>query len=142
MKRRPDLSALALGLACAAGCATIGRTNAGSVPPVSAVADVRQGATVGEVLERLGAPLESWLAPDGLLLVWREQQYDFERLELDPTRALPLSSLDPTIGALLANVKVIFERGTAGEDRVAVLFDRAGRVQAVAHRDRSGHRAR
>ena len=139
MRRRTALAAAA-GLL--AGCATIGRTTAGSVPAAAAVAGVREGATLAEVLTHLGAPLEWWLAPDGLLVVWRRQRYDFERVEIDPTRSLPLVQLEPTIGAALANLKLTFERGTLREDRLAVLFDRAGHVLAVAQRDGEGRRLR
>lgn len=135
-------AALALCAALLAGCATLGRTSTGTVPPDDAILAVREGASVGDVLAALGAPVEYWHAPDGLLLVWRAQRYDFDRVELDPSSGLTVVSLEPTLGAVLANLRLTLERGTLHEDRVAVLFDRAGRVVTVAHRDAEGARLR
>ena len=143
----PALRATApvLGLAAVlGGCVALGRTRIGEVPAAAAVAAVPEGASVGEVLTRLGAPLEMWMAPDGLLLVWREWRYDYDRLEIDPSRPLgyvPVT-IDPLLGSALENVKLVLERGALREQRVAVLFDRAGRVVAVAQRDGEGKRLR
>jgi hypothetical protein len=131
-----------LAAALLAGCATLGRTTTGTMPPPAAIEAVALGATVDEVLARLGAPVEYWRAPDGLLLVWRARRYDFDRLELDPSNGLSFVSLEPTLGAALANVRLTLERGTLREERVAVLFDAGGRVVAVAHRDGGGRRLR
>lgn len=120
----------------------MGRTTVGTVPPAAAVTAIDAGASIGEVLARLGVPVEYWSAPDGLLLIWRERRYDFDHVDFDPSLGLPLASLDPTIGSLLANLRLTLERGTLREERVAVLFDRAGRVVAVAHRDGEGRRLR
>lgn len=133
---------LLLGLALGTGCALIGRRTVGDVPPPAAIAAVKEGARVGDVLERLGAPLESWLAPDGLLLVWREQRYDYDRLELDPSMGLSFVPIDPIFGTVIANLRLTLERGTLREQRLAILFDREGRVVAVAHRDADGRRLR
>ena len=121
-----------------AGCAWMGHTTVGTVPPAVAIAGVAPGATIGEVLRRLGTPVEYWLAPDGLLLIWREHRYDFDHVDLDPSLGLPLASLDPTIGSAVANLRLTLERGTLHEKRVAVLFDRQGRVVAVVHRNSDG----
>jgi hypothetical protein len=131
-----------LAAAMAAGCAAVGRNVTGSVPAPAAVGAVEEGASVGDVLARLGAPLEYWLAPDGMLLIWRRRHYDYERLELDPSQGLSFLSVDPVVGTVLSNLKVILERGHASEDRIAVLFDGDGRVIAVAARDREGQRIR
>jgi hypothetical protein len=133
---------LALGAHVLAGCAALGRRTVGSVPPAAAIAAIDEGASVGDVLGRLGAPLEYWLAPDGLLLVWREQRYEYDRLELDPSLGLSLVAIEPVIGTVLANLRLTLERGNLREKRVAVLFDRDGRVIAVAHRDGGGRRLR
>jgi len=134
--------AFTLGAGMLTGCTTLGRSTVGMVPPPAAIAAVGEGATIGEVLNRLGAPLESWLAPDGMLLVWRQRRYDYDRLELDPSRGISFLALDPTIGSLLANVKLILERGHLREARLAVLFDRHGHVVAIAYRDADGRRIR
>jgi hypothetical protein len=134
-------SALALALAVS-GCVVLGRTHIGEVPSAGAVMSVSEGADIGEVLARLGAPLESWMAPDGLLLIWREWRYNYERLEIDPSRPLAFVTIDPVIGTAVNNLKLILERGTLRENRLAVLFDRGGRVVAVAQRDGDGQRLR
>jgi hypothetical protein len=136
--------ALALWLVAAplAGCVALGRNITGSVPPAAAVASVQQGAQLGEVLQRLGAPVELSFAPDGLLLVWRERRYAYDRLELDPSQGLSFVSLDPVLGSALSNLKLILERGRLREERVAVLFDRGGRVIAVSQRDSDNRRLR
>jgi hypothetical protein len=103
---------------------------------------VAVGASVGDVLGHLGAPLEYWLAPDGMLFVWREQRYDYDRLELDPAQGLSFLAIDPIIGTAVSNLRLTLERGKLRENRVAVLFDREGRVTAVAHRDGAGRRLR
>jgi hypothetical protein len=132
-----------LGLAAALhGCVTLNRNRLGDVPPTSAVAAVPEGASVGEVLARLGAPVEWWQAPDALLLIWREWHYDYDRFELDPSQPLGFTAIDPFLGSLLENLRLVLERGTLREERVAVLFDRDGRVIAVAHRDGDGARLR
>lgn len=143
-RRQPPFRAHLLMIAAAVlgGCAAISRNVVGTVPPAVAVAAVDEGASIEDVLERLGAPLEYWLAPDGLLLIWRERRYAYERLELDPSQGLSFLSLDPLIGSVLANLKLVFERGALSEQRVAVLFDRDGRVIAVAQRDGDGRRLR
>lgn len=124
------------------GCVALGRYRVGEVPSSEAIAAVAEGANIEEVLARLGAPVESWMAPDGLLLIWRERSYNYERLEIDPSRPLGYVSIDPFLGAALENIKLILERGALREDRVAVLFDRDGRVIAVAQRDGEGRRLR
>jgi hypothetical protein len=134
--------ALALAAALPSGCVVLGRNTAGSVPSAAAVAGVANGASLEEVVQRLGAPLEFSLAPDGMLLVWRERRYAYDRLELDPSQGLSFVSLDPVLGSALSNLKLIFERGRLREERVAVLFDRAGRVIAVSQRDADNRRLR
>jgi hypothetical protein len=134
--------ALTLGARILTGCATLGRATVGTVPSAAAIATVSEGATIGEVLDRLGAPLEYWLAPDGMLLVWRERRFDYDRLGLDPSRGVAFLALDATLGSLLANMKLTLERGQLREARLAVLFDRGGRVVVVAYRDGEGRRVR
>ena len=142
LARSVAAATLALQVAAAGGCAAISRNVVGSVPPAGAVAAVKEGATVGEVLTRLGAPVEYWLAPDGLMLIWRERHYGYDRLELDPSQGFSYLSVDPIVGAVLANLKLVLERGSLREERVAVLFDEDGRVIAVAQRDAEGRRLR
>ena len=134
----PCLGVPMLALAVCGGCAVVGRSVVGTVSTSVAVATVEEGASVGEVLARLGAPVEYWLAPDGLLLIWRQRHYDYERLALDPSRGLSYLSVDPIVSSVLNNLKLVFERGTLTEQRIAVLFDDEGRVIAVAARGREG----
>jgi hypothetical protein len=134
---------LVLGASVVAGCAALGRRTVGDVPPATAITSIPEGASVDEVLERLGAPLEYWMGPDGLLFVWREQRYDYDRLELDASEGLSsFLAVDPLVGTVLANLRLTLERGRLREQRVVVLFDRDGRVIAVAHRDGEGRRLR
>jgi hypothetical protein len=141
----PTLLALAL-LAHTAGplsgCVVVGRNTVGSVPSAAVVAGVAKGAEIGEVVQRLGAPVDLSLAPDGMLLIWRERRYDYDRLEIDPSQGLSFLSVDPILGSALSNLKLILERGILREERVAVLFDRDGRVVAVSQRDGENRRLR
>ena len=144
MSRRLRKLATLLGLAAGlSGCVTLNRNQIGDVPPAAEVTGVEEGDGVGEVLARLGAPLEWWQSPDSLLLIWRQWQYDYDRLELDPSRPLGFTAtFDPFLGSLIENLKLVLERGTLREQRVAVLFDRDLRVIAVAHRDGENKRLR
>lgn len=141
LRLRTIMPALVL-TALLSGCVVLGRTQTGELPSATAVAAVPEGASVGEVLAQLGAPLELWQQPDGLLLIWRTWRYDYDRLEIDPSRLLRWVNIDPFIGSAIENLKLVLERGTLREDRVAVLFDRGGRVVAVAQRDGEGRRLR
>jgi hypothetical protein len=77
-----------------------------------------------------------------MLLIWRERRYDYDRFEFNPARGLSRLSLDPLLGSALSNLKLILERGTLREERVAVLFDLNGRVVAVSQRDAENRRLR
>jgi len=120
----------------------LGRNTVGSVPSPAAVDGVPMGAGIEDVLQLLGAPVELSLAPDGMLLIWRERRYDYDRFEFNPSRGLSRLSLDPVLGSALSNLKLILERGTLREERVAVLFNREGRVVAVSQRDAENRRLR
>jgi hypothetical protein len=135
-------AALLLLAGLASGCVVLGRNQIGEVPAAAAVSALPEGARIDEVLTKLGAPLESWMAPDGMLLIWRSWRYDYDRLEIDPSRPMAFVTIDPIIGSAINNLKLILERGTLREDRVAVLFDRDGRVVAVSQRDGEGRRLR
>jgi hypothetical protein len=142
LRRRAALALLALAVGPMSGCVVLGRNTVGSVPSPAAVAGVPVGADVEDVLQRLGAPVELSIAPDGMLLIWRERHYDYDRFEFNPSRGLSRLSLDPVLGSALSNLKLILERGTLREERVAVLFDRDGRVVAVSQRDAENRRLR
>ena len=141
-RRLAALTLLALAVGPLSGCVVLGRSTVASVPSATAVAGVTNGAEIGEVVQRLGAPVDLSLAPDGLLLIWRERHYDYDRFEFDPSQGLSFLSLDPILGATLSNLKLILERGILREERVAVLFDRDGRVIAVSQRDAENRRLR
>ncbi len=141
-RRSGALSLLALALGALSGCVVLGRNTVGSVPSAAAVAGVPLGAEIGEVVQRLGAPIDLSLAPDGMLLIWRERRYDYDRFDFDPSQGLSFLSLDPVLGSALSNLKLVLERGTLREERVAVLFDRDGRVIAVSQRDADNRRRR
>lgn len=141
-RRRAAFALLALTIVPLSGCVVLGRNTVGSVPSDAAVAGVAKGTEIGEVVRRLGAPVDLSLAPDGMLLIWRERRYDYDRLELDPSQGLSFLSLDPILGSVLSNLKLILERGTLREERVAVLFDRDGYVIAVSQRDAEDRRLR
>lgn len=142
MRPRARIALAVLLLAAGPGCVTLGRTTSGGIPPAAAVAEIRKGDGVGHVLARLGAPVELSVAPDGMLFIWRERAYEFDRLGIDPSRAISFLDLGGIASDALSNLRLILERGTMRDERVAVLFDPAGRVTAVAHRDREGRRLR
>lgn len=141
-RRYAALVLLVLTAAPLSGCVVLGRSTEGSVPSAAAVARVSKGTEIGEVVRRLGAPVDLSLAPDGMLLIWRERRYDYDRLEFDPSQGLSFLSLDPILGSALSNLRLILERGTLRQERVAVLFDRDGRVIAVTQRDADNRRLR
>lgn len=141
-RRLGALALLALAVGPLSGCVVLGRNTVGSVPSTAAVAGVPLGAEIGEVVQRLGAPIDLSLAPDGMLLIWRQRRYDYDRFDFDPSQGLSFLSLDPVLGSALSNLKLVLERGTLREERVAVLFDRGGRVIAVSQRDADNRRLR
>jgi hypothetical protein len=141
-RRCAALALLALTAGSSSGCVVLGRNTVGSVPSAAAVDGVPIGAEIGEVVQRLGAPVDLSLAPDGMLLIWRERHYNYDRLEIDPSQGLSFLSLDPILGSALSNLKLVLERGTLSQERVAVLFDRDGRVIAVSQRDAENRRRR
>ncbi len=141
-RRCRALALLALAVGPLTGCVVLGRNTVGSVPSPAAVAGVPLGAEIGEVVQRLGAPIDLSLAPDGMLLIWRQRRYNYDRFDFDPSQGLSFLSLDPVLGSALSNLKLVLERGTLREERVAVLFDRDGRVIAVSQRDADNRRLR
>ncbi|HVY60874.1 MAG TPA: hypothetical protein VHF22_04440, partial [Planctomycetota bacterium] len=99
MRARRAARALALSLSVAtallagAGCITLTRARAGSMPAAEAIASLRKGEPLGDVVARCGAPLEVYCHGGGLLLLYRERRYAFDRLQLDPSRGLSYAGL-------------------------------------------------
>jgi hypothetical protein len=133
--------ALALVLAATSGCVTLTRASAGSMPPASAITSLRHGDALPSVLARCGSPLEVYRHAGGLLLLYRERRYAFDRLELDPARGLSYAGLSQVSLAAASNARLNLERGNAAEERLALLFDRDDRLAAIAFRGSDGRRA-
>jgi hypothetical protein len=131
------LLALALPV-LAPACITIGRTTIGSMPPQKAVLTLRHGQTIPEVLAACGAPVEAWAQPEGLLLMWRRRRYDYGRYGLDASQALRFVTVSNVLADIVGNLSLTIEDGTLGDDRLAVLFDREGRVVAISQRTWDG----
>ena len=139
MSARTPLTALLLGfLAAATACVTVGRTTIGSMPPEDAVRALKKGASVAEVLRSCGAPVEAWSQPEGLLLVYRRRHYNFGRYGFDASQALRVVDASNDVAAVVANLSLTIEEGTLGDDRLAVLFDRDGRLVTLAARTWDG----
>jgi hypothetical protein len=131
---------LCLLLALAPGCVTLGRTKTGTMPPADAIEGLRKGEPLGAVVRRCGAPVEAHLHGGGLLILYRERRYDYDRLGLDPSRAVGYLGVNSAAGDALSNLKLVLERGTLAEDRLALLFDRDDRLVAIAYRGADGRR--
>src|SRR5690606_10961316 len=108
----------------------------------AAIADIRPGQPLAEVLAACGAPLEMWRQPEGLLLIYRRRHYDFTRVGIDPSRGIRLFGISNAAATTaLGNLKLTYETAELTADRLAVLLDRADRVVAVAYRSRDEGRA-
>ncbi len=121
-------------------CVTLSRTDEGSFPSPAAVHELSQGMALRDVLASCGPPLEAWRQPEGLALVYRARGYAYERVGLDPSRMLELLPISNVAATALSNLRLTFEWGRRGEDRLVLVFDREDRLAGVAYRGRDGRR--
>ena len=132
--RAAFLSAVAaLGVAVG-GCVSIAHTETGSAPPPEAVAGVREGEPIEDVVARLGVPLQTVDQANGKLIVYRKRDYVFRRLGFEPGVALRFVDVTGLVSSFIANVKLVLEWSDVDERRLVVLFDEEERVQAIAYR--------
>jgi hypothetical protein len=93
-----------------------------------------------DVLSSCGPPLEVWRQPEGLALVYRARRYAYDRVGLDPSRLLELLPLSNVAASALSNLRLTFEWGHTGEDRLVLVFDRDDRLTGLAYRGPDGRR--
>ena len=110
------------------GCSTVvyerTRLDAGSTPSPTALTALAPGASKGEVLARLGAPLDVLPRHDGDLFVYRLQHTDVEAFNVNT-------------GIYLAIALPLYSN-TSGARRdalVHIYFDRQGRLEYVSRRE-------
>lgn len=144
MKRAPApasraLVALALAFALG-GCMTVGRHDQGQTPDAEALGRLSPGMALPDVLASCGPPLEMWLAPDGLMLMWRQSLYHYEKISVDPGRALDFIALPAAAATALSKLKFSYSRGRITERRLVATFDRQDRLRAWAWRGSDGGR--
>lgn len=121
------------------GCVSFVRTRQGTAPDAPALQALQSQATLAEVLQACGTPTETWLAPDGLILVYREQQYAFDRLGLSVSQILTFVDVSQVAATVLSNLRLILERGRMSERRLVVQLDGDDRLVAFAYSDFEGH---
>jgi hypothetical protein len=142
--RRFAQTAAALGLGLAllstSGCYTMLRGVEEKAPSTESIRGLTVGAPVAEVLEQLGVPNETWAQPDGLLLVYRQRFYDYDRVGIDPSSTLRFIDVSQTTSGLLENLSLTLEWGRLTENRLALLFDPEQRLVTWAWRGRDGTR--
>jgi len=135
---RAGVLSLALALAAGApGCVALGRGQAGSIPSQETISALEEGDTIAVVLTSCGPPLEVWRHPDGMVLIWRSRRFDYDRIGIDPSRAVSFLEVANVAATLLSNLKLTFEWATAFEDRLVAIFDRSDRLVAWAYREGS-----
>ena len=119
-------------------CFTLARTEQGSAPSAAGVAEIRRGARLEYVIERLGAPVQTVEQREGLLLVYRAREFVWRRIGIQP--GLLFQFVDPVggVGAALSNLSFVYQWGDVSERRLVVLFDEEQRVETVAFRDQGG----
>lgn len=139
MRRRTDGAVLWSGLllfsVLAGGCVSLARSEIGSAPEATSVAQLRKGVSFQEVVEICGVPLETIQQREGRLLIYRERHYRFRRFGFDPGLVAGFVDITGVLRAALANLKLVLEWGRVEERRLVVLFDRDDRLAAVAYRD-------
>ena len=132
--------ALLLACALASGCISLARIRTGVAPGRSEVLALQKGAGLHEVLSICGVPQETLVQPDGLLLIYRERQFDFRRVGFEPAGALSAVDISGLISTALSNLKLVLQWGDFSERRLVVLFGQDERLLAYAFRDGAGKR--
>jgi outer membrane protein assembly factor BamE (lipoprotein component of BamABCDE complex) len=123
-------------LASGPGCVTFIHATQGNRIDPDQVAQLERGrTTLPEVLGLLGAPLEVHQHAEGQLLVYRHRGRNTFRLGLSASQALRFVDATQVVSEALSNLQFTLERVHADEDRVVILFDREGVVQAVGARE-------
>lgn len=117
------------------GCVTYVASTQGRTIDPEAVARLERGrTTLPEVLAILGAPQEVHQHTDCRLLVYRHRVRHTVRVGIAPSQALSALDLSQLTAEALSSLKLTVERTHAGEDRLVVLIDPDGVVQAVGYR--------
>lgn len=116
------------------GCVSIAKSEIGSVPSPQVVAELQKGAALAEVVSTYGVPIETIVQPDGILFIYRERHYRLRRVGFEPGLIAGGVNVTGILGAVLANLKLVFEWGKVEEGRLVVLFDEDERLAAVAYR--------
>ena len=142
MRSQPRIQVVALSLCLVLlfGCTALVRTRTGVAPTRLQVSELKTGASLREVLELCGAPLETLVQPDGLLLVYRERYFNYTRVGFEPGLLVGAVDITGLVAGALSNLQLVLQWGFVSERRLVVLFDSDERVSAYAFRDRRGRR--
>jgi hypothetical protein len=135
MERRVVRYGLILPILLTTGCMTMGRATQGRVPDVEKVHFEPGKTTRAQVLADLGLPDEWHATAQGNLLIWRHRKHHFGRYGIEIPGVVNLGPQSIVMQAVTDNLRFTYERIQQAEVRVAVLFDRDGRVLAASHHD-------
>ena len=127
--------ALILLLLIPAGCVSIGRATVGRVPDIGKVRFEPGETTRAQVLADLGLPDEWHATSLGNLLIWRHKKHHFGRYGIEIPGVVNLGPQSIVMQAITDNLRFTYERIQQAEVRIAVLFDREGKVIAASHHD-------
>ena len=128
-------AALALGLLWGPGCVTLVQSTRGNPIDPRAVAALERGRTsLPQLLTLLGAPQEVHLHADGQLLVYVFRARNTFRLGISASQALRFIDASQLVSEALGNLSLTIERAHADEDRLVLLLDHEGTLQAIGAR--------
>ena len=122
-------------IALSPGCVAFVYQTQGRRIDSAAVEKLEAGrTTLPQILDAFGAPLEVHDHVDGRLLVYRHRERNTFRIAITPNQVLRFFDLTQVLADLLSNLKFTYERTHQGEDRLVLLLDSVGKLQAVSYR--------
>ena len=132
IRRAGTAFGLGVCLIAVSGCITVAKVTRETGIDRAAVASLEEGTTtVPEALERLGAPLEAHLHPDGLILVYRHEHQNSFNWSVGVSQAVRFIDATQVVAEILGNLSFTKEDTHTGQDRLVLLFDRARVLEAI-----------